>query len=112
MYRPLDIVIRFADTLVTLMRPEPIADFVISGHARFEMERRSIPDEVVQQILASPEQRFQVREGRVVLDSRLIMGTPAKMYLVRVVVDVDRRPAEVVTVYRTTKLDKYWRGEP
>ena len=34
------------------------------------------------------------------------------MYLVRVVVDVDRRPAEVVTVYRTTKLRKYWRDEP
>jgi len=33
------------------------------------------------------------------------------MYLVRVVVDVDRRPPEVVTVYRTTKLRKYWRSE-
>ena len=79
----MDIVICCADALVTLMRPAPIADFVISGHARFDMERRSIPDEVVQQILASPEQRFRVREGRVVLDSRLMMGTPAKMYLVR-----------------------------
>ena len=108
----MDIVICFADALVTRMRPEPVEDFVISGHARFEIERRSISDEVVRQILASPEQRFPAREGRVVLDSRLMMGTPAKMYLVRVVVDVDRRPAEVVTVYRTTKLDKYWRGGP
>jgi hypothetical protein len=34
------------------------------------------------------------------------------MYLVRVVVDIDRRPAEVVTVYRTTRVNKYWRDQP
>jgi hypothetical protein len=35
-----------------------------------------------------------------------------KRYLVRVFVDVDRSPAEVVTVYRTSKIEKYWRSEP
>jgi len=30
---------------------------------------------------------------------------------VRVFVDVDRRPAEVVTAYRTSKIGKYWREE-
>ena len=34
------------------------------------------------------------------------------MYLLRVVVDIDGLPPRVVTVYRTTKLDKYWRNEP
>jgi len=28
-----------------------------------------------------------------------------------VFVDVDRTPDEVVTVYKTSKLDKYWRNE-
>ena len=36
------------------------------------------------------------------------MGVPARMYLIRVVVDIDRHPAEVVTVYRTSKIPKYW----
>jgi len=31
-------------------------------------------------------------------------------YLVRVFVDVDRSPPEVVTVYRTSKVERYWRG--
>jgi hypothetical protein len=35
-----------------------------------------------------------------------------RRYLVRVFVDVDRSPAEVVTAYRTSKIDKYWRTEP
>jgi len=26
-------------------------------------------------------------------------------------VDVDRSPAEVVTAYRTSKIDKYWRRQ-
>jgi hypothetical protein len=28
-----------------------------------------------------------------------------------VVVDVDRQPSEVVTVYRSRKVHKYWRSE-
>jgi hypothetical protein len=32
-------------------------------------------------------------------------------YLVRAFVDVDRKPAEVVTVYLTSKVAKYWRAE-
>jgi len=32
-------------------------------------------------------------------------------YLVRVFVDVDRSPAEVVTAYRRSKIDKYRRQE-
>jgi hypothetical protein len=35
-----------------------------------------------------------------------------KRYLVRAFVDVDRSPAEVVTVYRTSRIAKYWRVEP
>jgi len=27
-------------------------------------------------------------------------------------VEVDRDPPEVVTVYRTSKIDKYWRIDP
>ena len=50
--------------------------------------------------------------GRVVLQSRIAMGFPERTYLVRVFVDVDRTPAEIVTVYRTGKVSKYWSEEP
>jgi hypothetical protein len=40
------------------------------------------------------------------------MDEPPKMYLVRAFVDIDRKPAEVVTAYRTSKISKYWREEP
>lgn len=89
---------------------EPNADYVLTPHARFEMERRGISEDLVRQVLAAPGQRVHVRRGREVLQSRITLegGT----YLVRVFVDVDREPAEVVTAYRTSKIEKYWRNEP
>ncbi len=68
-------------------------------------------EEAIRAVLARPEQRESVRPGREVLQSRVSMGSPARVYLVRVFVDVDREPPEVVTAYRTSKLAKYWRAE-
>jgi len=64
----------------------------------------------VRQVLAAPEQRHAVRPGRDLLQSRIEFA--GKTYLVRVFVDVDRDPAEVVTVYRTSRIAKYWRAQP
>jgi len=52
----------------------------------------------------SPGQRMVVRAGREVWHSILTDG-----YLLRVVIDVDQTPARIVTVYRTSKVSKYWR---
>jgi hypothetical protein len=91
---------------------DPVTDYVITEHAHLEMKRRGLTEELVQRVLSSPEQWMDVRPGRVVLQSRIRMGEPAKTYLVRVFLDVDRRPAQVVTVYRTGKISKYWREQP
>jgi len=88
-----------------------VANYVITEHALFEMKRRSIGEDVVRAILQSPQQAIDVRSGRIVLQSMVLMGVPGQEYLVRVFVDIDRNPAEVVTVYRTSKIGKYWRTE-
>lgn len=93
------------------MRPEPIRNYVITEHAAFELERRGLADEIVRQVLSGPGQQVDVRPGRIVLQSRLTLGRPAKEYLVRVFVDIDRDPAEIVTAYRTSKIAKYWQEE-
>lgn len=86
---------------------ESITAFVLTLHAVKELKLRGIDESVVMQVLAAPEQREGVRSGRDVLQYRIMID--GVLYLVRVFVDVDRSPAEVVTVYRTSKLDKYWR---
>jgi hypothetical protein len=87
--------------------PEPVVDYIITPHALQEIARRGIDEGIVKQVLSEPEQREVVRKGRELLQSRVEMF--GKSYVVRVFVDVDRRPAEVVTVYRTSKITKYWR---
>jgi hypothetical protein len=89
---------------------EPVGDYEITEHAAFEMHRRGIEDSIVRRVLGAPEQRYVVRSGRDVLQSRIQIA--GKTYLLRVFIDVDRQPAEVVTVYRTSRVEKYWRADP
>jgi hypothetical protein len=89
---------------------EPVRQYVITPHAAFEMARRRVVESIVRGVLAAPEQRPSVRAGRDALQSRIVFD--GKTYLVRVFVDVDRSPAEVVTVYRTSRIEKYWRAAP
>jgi hypothetical protein len=83
-------------------------DYLITAHAAFEMQRRGILESTVRGVLAAPEQRHTVGADRDVLQSRVRFR--GKTYLVRVFVDKDRNPAEVVTVYRTSRIAKYWRA--
>lgn len=88
-----------------------ITNYRLTEHAREEMARRQISQDNVANVLAAPEQIGFVREGRNVYQSRIEIGKPPQKYLFRVFVDIDREPPEVVTVYRTSKIAKYWRIE-
>jgi len=90
-------------------KPEPVHDLVFTEHALKEMARREISEEQVRKVLAAPEQMELVRSGRAVYQAKLDMGEPSMTYVLRVFVDIDRNPAQVVTVYRTSKIEKYWR---
>jgi len=88
-----------------------ITIYRITDHARDERARRQITEADVAKVLVAPEQTAIIREGREVYQSRFQAGNPPKTYLLRVFVDVDRAPPEVVTIYRTSKVAKYWRTE-
>ena len=78
-----------------------VGRFAFTEHARQQMARREITEADVRMVLASPEQVLPVREGRVVAQS-VVAG-----YLLRVFIDVDPSPMEIVTGYRTSKIDRY-----
>ena len=90
----------------------PITVYRLTAHVRTEMARRQIQEPDVARVLAVPEQTETIRAGREVYQSRLAWGDPPATYLLRVFVDVDRQPPDVVTVYRTSKIAKYWRTTP
>ena len=79
----------------------------LSQHARQEMERRGIPIALVEEVLDKPDQVVPERAGKKAYQSQKSIG--GKIFLVRVIVDDAIDPAVVVTAYRTTKVQKYWR---
>jgi hypothetical protein len=89
----------------------PITSFRFTGHALQEMKRRNISEAEVIQVLANPEQADKVlpTRARAIYQARIEQGEPPKQYLLRVFVDIDDIPPSVVTVYRTSKVRKYWR---
>jgi hypothetical protein len=85
--------------------------FRLSSHAEWEMERRGILNAMVDAVLGAPEQRArdESHEGRWIYQSR-IRFDDGKLYLLRVVV-TEVEPRTVITAYRTSKIEKYWRAE-
>ena len=88
-----------------------ITRYLLTDHVKEEMVRRNIEESEIGNVLANPDQMEEVIEGRNVYQSKITKGEPPKTRLLRVFVDIDRDPPEVVTVYRTSKVEKYWRTE-
>jgi hypothetical protein len=82
-------------------------EYVVSDHAKQEMDRRSISMDEVQAILRSPEQKIESHSSRIVLQSKITRNET--IFLIRVIIDTEKTPKRVITVYRTSKIDKYWR---
>lgn len=82
-------------------------NYRFSQHAQEQMARRGIPVEMVKDVLAAPQQVADDPSGCKVCQSQVDFGT-GNPYLLRVFVDETMDPAIVVTVYRTSKIAKYW----
>jgi hypothetical protein len=72
------------------------------------MIRRGISAELLGQIIQSPQQIVPESMGRKAYQSVIDFKT-GKKFLVRVIVEDENDLPIVVTVYRTSKIHKYWR---
>jgi Domain of unknown function (DUF4258) len=84
-------------------------EYRFSRHAQTEMERRKISVDLVESVLDNPQQVISEKEGRKAYQSKINVG--GRAFLLRVIVVDDVEPAVVITVYKTSKIDKYWRAE-
>ena len=80
----------------------------LSSHAQEEIEHRKIPQEWVESVLEKPDQ--VVLERGVLKAYQSKRDIDGKMSLLRVIVDDRKEPAVVVTVYKTRKIEKYWKN--
>lgn len=84
---------------------------VLSAHARWRAERRGLDEAAVVEVATAPGQVVLKWPGREIRQSRRVDPGTGREYVVRVVVDTAGESDTVVTVYRSSKLDKYWRIE-
>lgn len=83
-------------------------DFVFSNHAEIEMKLRKICKDLAMSVLKEPEQIIDGIGSKKIYQSRVLFNNE-KSFLLRVIVNEEYSPAVVITTYRTSKIEKYWR---
>ncbi|MBZ0321271.1 MAG: DUF4258 domain-containing protein [Anaerolineae bacterium] len=77
----------------------------LTDHAKAECQNRGIPLQTIDEIMTNPQQIVEADGGRKIYQSKIEFD--GKIYLVRLIVE-ETDPATVITVYRTSKIQKYW----
>ncbi len=87
---------------------EVLGSYEISRHAINEMSVRQIPSEIVKEIVLRPQQTYP-QDDEIEIRQSIIEFEGQGNYLVRVFVNIKKNPNLVITVYRTSKINKYWK---
>ena len=79
----------------------------LSRHVQREMERRGIPLAVMESVLAAPAQKVPEHGSVICYQPKVEINQ--KPYFGAGDVNETAKPPKVVTVYRTSKINKYWK---
>ncbi len=86
-------------------------DVIITEHAKFEASRRNISEELIKSIVEAPQQKLSSRKGRVIVQNKYLDEVEDKEMILRIVGTESTEEFKVITVYKTSKIDKYWKKE-
>ena len=75
-------------------------------HALAQIKLRSIPLDLIDQVIRNPEQI--IKEEEVDIHQSILTFDDGKKYLLRVFLSKDKVLRVVITVYKTTQFKKYW----
>lgn len=80
----------------------------IKEHAKFEVKRRGIPEEFIKFVVKNPQQKLPSKKGRVIVQNKYYDQAENKEMLLRVIGIETTEKFNVLTVYKTSKISKYW----
>jgi len=86
-------------------------DFVFSKHAEEQMQRRGIDRKDVETVVLRPDQTLTDYENKDITIFQSLTKEDGQMFLLRVFVNTTKLPNVIVTLYRTTKIQKYYESE-
>ena len=76
------------------------------SHAREQLKERKIPEDLVKDVIRHPGQVVGSYKNRKIAQD--IIEHKSEQFLVRVVYEEKRNALEIITVYLTKKVKKYW----
>ena len=80
------------------------------GHAKQRILERSIDPKIVLLAIKEPEQVFTKNKFKV-LHRRYYETAHRKHYLLRIFIEENPHEIVIYSVYKTSKINKYWRGQ-
>jgi hypothetical protein len=83
-------------------------EIVFSDHALFEMKRRQIDKEIVNDVFENPHQKFSSKKGRVVIQRKYLNQHQGREMLLRIIGKEKEDVFYIITIYKTSKIEKYW----
>ncbi|MBZ0289603.1 MAG: DUF4258 domain-containing protein [Anaerolineae bacterium] len=79
----------------------------LTGHAEMQIKYRELDRQLILQIALNPEQIIEEPDVPPIAQSRVTEDD--KMYLIRIAFRDEGDIRLVITVYKTSKVSKYWR---
>ncbi|MBI3584040.1 MAG: DUF4258 domain-containing protein [Nitrospinae bacterium] len=86
-------------------------EVVIKEHAIFEAERRGITEEFIRFVVKTPQQKLPAKKGRIIIQNKYYDKMENKEMLIRVIGIEKFEKFIVITAYKTSKINKYWKEE-
>ena len=83
-------------------------DLIFSKHALEQMSRRGINHEAVLAVVSRPDQTIADEDDTATVIYQSLIKENECLFLLRVFVNKDKQPNVVVTLYKTTKISKYY----
>jgi len=84
---------------------------IFSEHALFEIEFRKIKKEDIERLIEHPMQKIPAKKNRIIIQSRYQDYKENKEMLLRVIGEESENEFHVVTVYKSSKIEKYWKED-
>ena len=81
---------------------------IFSKHAKEQMLRRGITREIVMLVISHPEETLADEEDVTATIYQSLIKEDNQRFLLRVFINKDKFPHEIITLYKTSKIKKYY----
>jgi hypothetical protein len=83
-------------------------NIIFSKHAQEQMLRRGISYDNVLSTISQPDQTIIDKEDMSIIIYQSLVRENEQVFLLRVFVNKDKQPNMIITLYKTTKILKYY----